>query len=95
MQAKEQDVQLAEHGKVSLIKGEHLIGGSASKTLRCGMGASVLQVLAAILQFAGVLPDPYSLRYSLLRMGVAIVEVGIAMWMIQIYRHFGCGACEG
>lgn len=56
------------------------------------MGASVLQVPAAILQFAGVLPDPYPVWYSLIRMGVAIVEVGIAVWMIQIYRHAGVWA---
>lgn len=56
------------------------------------MGASVLQVPAAIFQFAGVLPDPYPAWYSLTRMGVAIVEVGIAVWMIRIYRHWGVWA---
>lgn len=60
--------------------------------LLLAFGASVLQVPAAILQFAGVLPDPYPLWYSLIRMGVAIVEVGIAVWMIQIYRHAGVWA---
>jgi hypothetical protein len=60
--------------------------------LLVAFGASVLQVPAAILQFAGVLPDPYPLWYSLIRMGVAIVEVGIAIWMIQIYRHAGVWA---
>lgn len=56
------------------------------------MGTSVLEVPAAIFQFAGVLPDPYPVWYSLLRMGVAIVEVGIAAWMIHIYRHSGVWA---
>jgi hypothetical protein len=60
--------------------------------LLLAFGASVLQVPAALLQFAGVLPDPYPLWYSLIRMGVAIVEVGIAVWMIQIYRHSGVWA---
>jgi hypothetical protein len=60
--------------------------------LLVAFGASVLQIPAAILQFAGVLPDPYPAWYSLIRMGVAIVEIGIAVWMIQIYRYAGVWA---
>jgi len=60
--------------------------------LLVAFGASVLQIPAAIFQFAGVLPDPYPLWYSLIRMGVAIVEIGIAVWMIRIYRHAGVWA---
>src|SRR6266567_6770026 len=53
---------------------------------------SALQIPVTLLQIAGVLPSPILLWYSLFRMGVAVVEITIAVWMIHIYRHKGVWA---
>ncbi len=50
---------------------------------------SILQVPATILQLTGVMPDPYPAWYSLYRMGIALIQVGIAIWMIRIYYQYG------
>src|SRR5215469_2355823 len=47
--------------------------------------SSALQIPVTLLQVAGVLPSADPLWYSLFRLSVAIVEVGIAVWMIRIY----------
>jgi len=62
--------------------------------LLVAFGASILQIPATILQLIRVVPDPFSYPawYSLSRMGVALVEVGLAVWMIQIYRRHGVWA---
>jgi hypothetical protein len=45
---------------------------------------SILEVPTTILQLTGVIPDPYPVWYSLYRMGIALIQVGIAIWMIRI-----------
>jgi hypothetical protein len=50
---------------------------------------SILEVPATILQLTGVIPDPYPAWYSLYRMGIALIQVGIAIWMIRIYYQYG------
>jgi hypothetical protein len=50
---------------------------------------SILEVPATILQLTGVIPDPYPVWYSLYRMSIAVIQVGIAVWMIRIYYHYG------
>jgi hypothetical protein len=50
---------------------------------------SILEVPATILQFTGVIPDPYPVWYSLYRMGIALIQVGIAIWMIRIIYLYG------
>ena len=55
-------------------------------------GFSILEVPATILQLAGVVPSLFPVWYSLSRMGVAIIQVGIAVWMVQIYRQCGIWA---
>jgi hypothetical protein len=60
--------------------------------LLVAFGFSILQVPVTILQLTGIFPDPTPLWYSLLRMGIAMIEIGIAVWMIQIYRHHGVWA---
>ncbi len=60
--------------------------------LLVAFGFSVLQVPATILELIGVLPNPTPVWYSLSRMGVALVEVGIAVWMWQVYRRYGVWA---
>ena len=52
-------------------------------------GFSILEVPATILQFSGVIPDPYPVWYSLYRMGIALIQVAIAIWMIRIFYHYG------
>ena len=52
-------------------------------------GFSILEVPATILQLTGVIPDPYPVWYSLYRMGVALVQVAIAIWMIRISYQYG------
>jgi hypothetical protein len=53
---------------------------------------SAIQIPVTLLQVTGVLPTPYPLWYSLLRMGTGVVELALAVWMIQVYRHEGVWA---
>lgn len=53
---------------------------------------SVIQIPVEILQLTGVLTNPYPVWYSLFRAGVGIIEIGFAVWMIQIYRQHGIWA---
>ncbi len=55
-------------------------------------GAMVLDLPATLLQWTGALPDPFPFWYSLCRMGASLVAVGIAIWMLSIYRHHGVWA---
>jgi hypothetical protein len=59
------------------------------------LGSSALHIPVTLLQIVGILPTAYPLWYSLLQLGVAFIEIGIAVWMIQIYRHQGVWAMEG
>src|SRR6266480_2308898 len=52
-------------------------------------GFSILEVPATILQLNGVIPNPYPAWYSLYRMSIAVIQVGIAIWMIQILYKYG------
>jgi hypothetical protein len=52
-------------------------------------GFSILEVPATILQLTGVIPDPYPVWYSLYRLGIALIQVAIAIWMIRIFYHYG------
>jgi len=52
-------------------------------------GFSILEVPATILQLTGVIPDPYPVWYSLYRMGIALIQVAIAIWMIRIFYRYG------
>jgi len=54
--------------------------------------SSALQIPVTFLQMTGMLPSPDPLWYSLFRMGVAMVEFALAVWMIYIYRHEGVWA---
>ncbi len=54
--------------------------------------SSALQIPATLLQMTGVLPTADPLWYGLFRMGVAVVELALAVWMIYIYRHEGVWA---
>lgn len=55
-------------------------------------GFSILEIPATILQMTGVVPSLFPVWYSLSRMGVALIQVGIAVWMVQIYRQHGVWA---
>ncbi len=48
--------------------------------------SSALQIPVTLLQITDVLPTADPLWYSLFRMGVAMAEIAIAVWMIHIYR---------
>jgi hypothetical protein len=50
---------------------------------------SILEVPATILQLNGFIPDPYPVWYSLYRMGISLIQVGIGIWMIRILYHDG------
>ena len=54
--------------------------------------SSALQIPVTFLQMTGMLPTADPLWYSLFRMGVAVVEFALAVWMIHIYRHEGVWA---
>jgi cell division protein FtsW (lipid II flippase) len=53
---------------------------------------SALHIPVTLVQIAGVLPTADPLWYDLFRMGVAVVELALAVWMIHIYRHQGVWA---
>ncbi len=55
-------------------------------------GFSILEIPATLLQLTGVVPGRLPVWYSLCRMGVAIIEGVIAVWMGQVYRHQGVWA---
>jgi hypothetical protein len=55
-------------------------------------GAMLLDLPATLLQWMGVLPDPFPFWYSLCRVGVSLVAGGMASWMLSIYRHHGVWA---
>lgn len=50
---------------------------------------SILEVPATILQLIGVIPQAFPTWYSIYRMGIAIIQVGIAIWMIRVYLQYG------
>ena len=50
---------------------------------------SILEVPATILQLNGVIADPYPAWYSLYRMGIALIQVGIGIWMIRVFYYYG------
>jgi hypothetical protein len=52
-------------------------------------GAAILDIPTTILQLTGVIPNTFPVWYSLYRMGVACVQVGIAVWMVRIWRRDG------
>ncbi|HEX6478074.1 MAG TPA: hypothetical protein VF043_04450 [Ktedonobacteraceae bacterium] len=54
--------------------------------------SSALHIPVTLLQIADVLPSSDPLWYGLFRMGVAGVELALAVWMIYIYRHEGVWA---
>jgi hypothetical protein len=54
--------------------------------------SSALQIPVTLLQIADVLPSSDPLWYSLFRIGGAVVELALAVWMIHIYRHEGVWA---
>ena len=60
--------------------------------LLIAFASMVLEIPATILQLTGVLPNLFPVWYSLCRMGVAIIAVLIAIWMMRIYRHHGVWA---
>lgn len=60
--------------------------------LLLAFGFSILAIPATILQLMGIIPDSFPAWYSLSRMGVALLEVGLAVWMFHIYRHYGVWA---
>lgn len=60
--------------------------------LLLAFGFSILEIPATLLQWTNILPafpGPFPLWYSLYRMGIALAEAGIAVWMVLVYRHSG------
>ena len=51
--------------------------------------ASVLQIPAAALALAGIVPNAAPAWYVVARGLVACVQVAIAVWMIRFYRRYG------
>jgi len=58
------------------------------------LAGSVIQIPVEALQLAGVLPNPFPFPtwYVLYRMGVGVIEIAFAIWMIQTYRQHGVWA---
>ncbi len=55
-------------------------------------GAAVLDIPVTLLQLAGFLPNLFPVWYSLYRMGIACVQVVIAVWMGRISLQHGAWA---
>jgi hypothetical protein len=60
--------------------------------LLLAFGASILDIPVTILQVMGALPNVFPLWYSLVRMGAALPEIALAVWMLRIYRRHGVWA---
>jgi hypothetical protein len=60
--------------------------------LLIAFSASLLDIPVTILQVVGVLPNLFPFWYSLLRVGAALPEMALAVWMIRIYRRHGVWA---
>ncbi len=60
--------------------------------LLIAFGCSILEIPATLLQLADLVPGRLPLWYSLSRMGVALIEGVIAVWMLQLYRRAGVWA---
>jgi hypothetical protein len=60
--------------------------------LLIAFGFSILEIPATILQLTGLIPNSFPLWYSFTRIGVALIEGGIAVWMIRIYWQYGVWA---
>ncbi len=54
--------------------------------------AAVLDIPVTLLQLVGVVPNLFPVWYSLYRMGIACVQVVIAVWMWRIYARHGTWA---
>ncbi len=52
----------------------------------------VLDIPVTILQLTGTLPGLFPVWYSLCRLGVSMIAIVIAVWMLQIYRYHGVWA---
>ena len=50
---------------------------------------SILEVPTTILQLTGVISGPYPAWYSIYRMSIAVIQVGIAIWMGGILYQYG------
>lgn len=55
-------------------------------------GASLLELPATLLQLTNIIPLLFPLWYTLVRLGVSMIQVVIAVWMFQIYRRYGVWA---
>lgn len=60
--------------------------------LLIAFGAMILDIPVTILQLVGALPALFPVWYNLCRMGVSLLAVFIAVWMLIIYRHHGVWA---
>jgi hypothetical protein len=60
--------------------------------LLIAFGASILDIPVTILQLLGVVPSLFPVWYSLYRMGAALVEVAMAVWMLHVFRRSGVWA---
>lgn len=60
--------------------------------LLIAFGAMILDIPVTILQLVGVLPALFPVWYSLCRVGVSLLAVFIAVWMLVIYRQHGVWA---
>lgn len=54
--------------------------------------AAILDIPVTLLQLLGMLPNLFPVWYSLYRLGIACVQVAIAVWMWHIYLHHGVWA---
>jgi hypothetical protein len=53
---------------------------------------SALQIPATVLELAGILTVGVPVWYSVLRALVAVIELGIGIWMLRLYRRYGVWA---
>jgi hypothetical protein len=53
---------------------------------------SALQVPAGALELAGILPSAFPAWYTIYRSLVAVVEVGLGVWLLVVWRRWGVWA---
>jgi hypothetical protein len=57
--------------------------------------AQIIAVPIDVLQLAGVMSLPYPVWYETIRLAVSILQIGIGVWMIWLYRRCGVWALGG
>jgi hypothetical protein len=60
--------------------------------LLVAFGFQILAIPTAILQLTGIVTSIFPVWYTLSRMCVSLIQIGVAVWMVRIFYHYGVWA---